>query len=61
MKFSVLPQHTRHDKFLQFEPSFNDFDIQSSSQGYGKVKNSVVKLYEATQMFVMVDDFREIL
>ena len=53
----------KHCLILQFDSSLNDLDVHSRSQVYGKCRTYAVilfvKLHEAAQMFVLVDDVRK--
>ena len=55
--------NAKHYYILQFDCSLSDLDVHSRSQGCGKswhlYSYSVVKLHEATHVFVMVDCVRE--
>ena len=44
----------RHEYSVQNDSSLNSFDLQSISHGWYFYNFSVVKLHEATQMFIMV-------
>ena len=43
---------------LEFNFSLNDLDVKSQ-EGYSVCSHSVVKLHEATQIFMMADYARE--